>query len=89
MVAGQASSGHLSYSNVGPPLNRRGFVFVCVHADCLLCRFPGGGRAAGVVGVGEEQLPHGAEQGEYSHTCTLLHPINLEGGKLFFNGHAV
>lgn len=43
-------------------------------ADCLSCWFAGGGGAAGVLGVGEEQLPHGAEQGEWSHFlyCKLV-----------------
>lgn len=73
-----------SYSNMGPPLNRHKFVFVCVCADCLLCCFPGGGGAAGVLGVGEEQLPHGAEQGESSHTYAMLRPVLLERGKLLW-----
>lgn len=68
----------------GAPLNRHRFVFVCVRADCLLCCFPGGGGAPGVLGVGEEQLPHGAEQGESSQTYATLHPVMLERGKLLW-----
>lgn len=42
-------------------------VVVYLSIDCLFCWFPGSGRVAGVLGTGEEQLPHGAEQGEWSH----------------------
>lgn len=42
-------------------------------SDFLLCWFPGSGGVAGVLGAGEEQLPHGAEQGEWSCTHALTH----------------
>lgn len=51
---------------------KRPALVICV-LTVFSCWFAGGGGAAGVLGVGEEQLPHGAEQGEWSHfSCCLL-----------------
>lgn len=58
----------------GPETNLSCF---CLPAYRVFCWFPGRAGVAGVLGAREEQLPHGAESGEWSHTsetCTLLFP---------------
>ena len=53
------------------PRTNRGCFCLCVY--WLFCWFPGSGGVAGVLGAGEEQLPHGAEPGEWSHIHAHAH----------------
>lgn len=46
-----------------------------------MCVVAGSRGAFGVIGIGEEQLSHGSEQGEYTQTHISVQFITLEASK--------